>query len=293
MEKQWIYIRAMFEKEYMKYENSFECVRNDVERGYANCICIPGAAVNYIVNEMKFLLRVPGKTLTWAFDWETKYNYYFVKKDSSDWNLGISDLNEQKSNNDFDVTVQFCEDSPNEFTYIKIQNVNEMNFEEVISSNIFATFGGVSNEAELELFTILARDYRTEKDIHDYTKMLFRLSFFLHPYQGVKEIEKAIKNNIDNREMLEFNIELLNDYLKLGNSLEQLEEVYLRDILRVIGEFVGVNLLIVYTFYKNSEEYGDIQKTNELIKRKRNDTIKMINKKDDSRIRRLLKKCSQ
>lgn len=61
-------------------------------------------------------------------------------------------------------------------------------------------------------------------------------------------------------------------------------------MLALIGTCVGVKILTIYVYLKQTEEYGDIKNVNELFQEKVNDILKLGALGKDSRIHRIMKR---
>lgn len=280
MDNLWIYIRTLFEQDYAREENRFECVINSVKRGSSRCICIPGVAINYIANEMKFCTKTPECPNTWALGWDSENEAYFVIKNSADWNMGIPDLQKDEKDNSFDRNAEFCTETINGYTYIKIRK-----YDNIVSSIInpkmlfFELEGEINRKILLEFFILLTREFRTEMDMKDYVKMLFRFSFFLHPFSGIKILEQG------DMCCKKFNYALLTEYWQMINKFKK-QDLSSLERIKVVGDFIGADISMLYETLKDSNLQGDIRGINEFFQEQENITKKIAN---DSRLKNIMK----
>lgn len=289
----WMYIRAMFEEQYILEKNPFECIVEEVRNGYGRCICIPCVAVNYIANEIKFWEKATNKNLSWGFIWEEEHKIYLVKRESEDWNKDIYDIRAQGKT--LIDNAELCLIEPTGYSYIKVrdQEILQEVFEDPSKILCILLTDVGECKTEIEIYTTVARDFRNEFSMEEYIDRLFRLTFFFHPLEGLKVIERNMKES-DSKDLKKYNERLLEDYQKLINGLERLNESNDRvnplKILEQIGEFVGGNILTIYIYLKESDRYGDIKTAHELFQKKMNDTIKLGSLGRDSRINRIKRK---
>lgn len=290
----WMYIRAMFEEQYKLEENPFECIIENVRKGYGRCICIPCVAINYIANEIKFWEKATNKNLSWGFIWEEDHKIYLVKRDSEDWNKDIYDITIQGKTLIDDAEI--CLIEPTGYSYIKIrdQEILQEVFEEPRKILCLLLMDVGECKTEIEIYTAMARDFRNIFSMEEYIDKLFRFLFFLHPLEGLKVMERNMKES-ESEDLKKYNERLLDDYQKLINGLERINESNDREnsikILEQIGKFVGANISMIYNIYlKESDRYGDIRIANELFQKKMNDTIKLGSLGRDSRINKIKRK---
>lgn len=288
----WIYIRGMFEEPYRIKGNYFECVRKDVENGNSSCICIPAVAVNYIAGEIKFWEKENNTQLTWRLAWEPYRKIYLVEKDDCDWNSRLYDISDQGKSCIGDAEI--CSEDITDYVYIKLRDFSGAT-ESADNSRkyLYQMKGSEQSKIEIEIYTILARDFRTAFLMKEYIDKLFRFLFFLHPYEGLKVIERSMKQ-CDDRDLKRYNKKILDDYQKLIADLKKIYDsrtgvnLDINKMLTMVGAFVGVKILSVYVDLKESEQYGDIRTANEMFQEKVNDTLKLGALGNASRINKIM-----
>ena len=267
----WIYIRTMFEEDYTNKGNSFECILTSVERGSSECICISGAAINYIANEMKFCTKKPGHPNTWDIRWNAEKNVYFASRNSTDWNVGIPDLQSEPNGIFSDPDAQFCTIAPNGYTYIKIRDFEDIVNPTVNPKKLYAELEGKTDQKIcLEFFIILAREFRTVMNMDDYVKMLFRFTFFLHPYSGIE----ILKQHFNDTSCRNFNTDLLEKYCQLSNQLAKIKSNPLACI-NAVSRFIDADITTLYRNLNKSKTQGDPKSINEFFQKQANITIKV------------------
>ena len=289
----WMYIRAMFEEGYALDKNSFECTGDNE---YGKCICIPCVAINYIANEIKFWEKQTNKKLTYGFIWEEGHKIYLVKRESSDWNKDIYDMKNQ-GNTEID-DANLCTINQTDFSYVKIRDYKELQKSFVEPGNILYPhlISVGEGKIEIEIYTITARDFRNEFLMEEYLSKLFRFLFFLHPLDGLKTLDRNMRDD-KSKALKEYNKNLLDDYEQLIEGFQGLNETYggadTIKILEQISAFVGLEVSNVYSYLQKSDDGGDIKATHEMFQKKMNDTLKLGALGVDSRISRLRQKYLQ
>lgn len=271
MKDLWIYIRAMFEEKYTKKENFFRCVKiNDNKKG---CICIPGVAVNYIANQVKFQTKMPLYSTTWEVEWNSECEAYFIKKDNNDWNMGIPDLQKDIDKNNKSIELfgeknKFCPASPNGYTYIQIREFKNLD-PKINMKNLYLNLKGDENSKIItRFFIILARDFRTEMDMNDYTNMLFRFSFFIYPHSGLNALEKNynVGDDIAHQNHQDFDANVLTAYRKMVVDCKKINsDADKLGRLQTIGAFVGADISKLRKSFEELNEQEDVRGIDEFF----------------------------
>lgn len=281
------YIRYMFEEQYRERSNDFECLKEEVIQGRTRCICIPGIAVNYIANEMKFLKKQKSQK-EWKFAWNEEHCIYVVEKDANDWNFEIPDFVLDEVAIIEPEEYSFCKEHITKYTYLlPTGNMVQDDLD-------FWILWPVHERTELKVFMLLARDYRGVYDIPVYADKLFRLTLFLHPLSGLKVIENNLKNREKDTWFINYNLNLLEQYLGMNHQLcdckNNMEKNSLPKMLEIIKEFVGFDLLLLYHYFQTSDDVEGIEVWSDLLKQKINDLLKMRSTAPQSRVQKLYKK---
>lgn len=290
----WMYIRAMFEEKYASKNYSFHCTKQNVVNEKTKCICIPCVAVNYIANVIKFLEHSKEKSSGWRFMWFDEDNVYLVRKGDGDWNKDLYDI--QSPGKVPMAGVRLCEKELNKYAYIKIRDQKIIERSPLKPRQMLYSLPAIDTDSkiEIEIYTIMARDFRMEFPMEEYIDKLFRFWFILQPLKCLEVIAHNMEKS-DSRSLREYNAKLLDEYEILIDRLKEIreskEEENIHKILEQIGKFVGVRIWTIYIYLKESEEHGgSIQSIDDLLQKKMNSILKMKAKGKESRINRLREK---
>lgn len=263
MENLLKYIRLVFEERYKEEETPFRCVKERVEKGFGECICIPGIALNYCAIVAKCCYDK--QELIHDVKWDDMYKMYLPICSLKDKKL-VPNVQDEKERNTCKYALELCGKGVNTFSYIEIskQYTEDIRKEECLRNGI-EDFGNAMDY--FRLFTLIADGYNHVEKIEVYGERLFRLFLFLFPITALKIIEQNYGEFKENTEFKDYNKKLLENYLILGDGvLEMNIKTYdkIADCLKKVNDFTGFNFYRVYQRYQ--EERADAAEVLDLLK---------------------------
>lgn len=275
MKIEWKSIRNQLEKEYG--EKKFECIYDDKYK--SSCICIPGVAINYVANELK---KDKKCTIDGEMKWNNTLNRYLFQGICGE---RIPNL---QSDNEGGIMLipkeSLCNPKDSEYAYIRIRKAEEIrNENEDIDINYY--INSLEDVNHFKWYSAYTKEYRMNYEMPEYIDRLFRLFFFLNPFLGRKVIEKEFQKYSEDKEFLEYNYKVLNDYEEMAKVLEKKDSMVY--IMKKISEFVGSDLIVLYIYFNDANDYGDIRGINELLLKCVNSAKECIGKEKMTSLQKL------
>lgn len=277
MKIEWRSIRNQLEKEYGDKE--FECIYDDKYKPC--CICISGVAMNYVANEIKIMKGCAGEE---EIKWNNSLNRYLCQGTSEQI---IPNLQMEKESKPTIIPMEsLCNPEKSEYTYIKIRKSEEIK-KESNDKDIECYINSLEDSNHFKWYSAYAKEFRMSYEMPEYIDKLFRLFFFFNPFKGYRIIKRELKKYGEDKDFLDYNYKLLKDYLEMAKAFGRKDAS--DNIIRMISDFVGSDLIVLHIYFEDTKDFGDIRGINDLLLDCANSAKKYVGKEKESKMQ-LLKK---